>query len=574
MSYSAHKVEAKAALCAGLVEQGILPSLMAAVKHPGRGGVEVALEIELEPDAKGPVNVLPAEVEPGAGEVESDAAEVESGAAEEPKAVGSTEDLRLTLRIREVEVRAKELEVQAMHLHVRALELKRKPTAVSTPVSAASTPVSSTATSTSFDITKHVTLVPLFREAEVDSYFSAFAHIAAALNWPKEFWVLLLQCKLIGKAQEVCTSLSVNDSLQYDIVKKSILHAYELVPEAYHRKFRKSEKTADQTFVEFAREKHCLFERWIQASKVKDIEGLKELVLLEEFKKCLPDQLVVYLNEQKVTSLAKAAVLADEFTFTHKIIFPAGAAREVRGGKEKKRKSPTQIRRARQEETERLECFYCRESGHLIASCPGSKGPVGLIKVVSPPIRPDRIQGCDPEMEVESRFKPFLSQGFVSVTGEEKDRVPITILRDTGAHKSFMLDDVLPLSDKTACHTDVLVWGIEMSVLRAPLHRVYLHSPITPGPVKVAVRRQLPFKGVSFILGNDLAGGKVFPPPEAMDTPVATASDVTDPKATVFPLCAVTRAQARKFADVVSIADTFVAVEQKPSVGEKDSVKK
>lgn len=97
---------------------------------------------------------------------------------------------------------------------------------------------------------------------------------------------------------------------------------------------------------------------------------------------------------------------------------------------------------------------------------------MGLIKVVSPPICPDRTQGCNPEMEVESRFKTFLSQGFVSVTGEEKDRVPITILRDTGAHQSFMLDDVLPLSDKTAYHTDVLVWGIEMSVLCAPLHRV------------------------------------------------------------------------------------------------------
>ncbi|XP_026019405.1 NLR family CARD domain-containing protein 3-like [Astatotilapia calliptera] len=257
----------------GLVERGILPSPQAAVKRPGRGGVEVALEAEPEPDAKGPVSVSPAEVEPDADEAGSDVAEVGSGAAEEPQAVGSTEDLRLTLRIREIEVCAKELEVQAMHLRVTALELERKPAAVSTPVSAASTPVSSrpdtsTVTSPSFDITKHVKLVPPFREAEVDSYFDAFERIAAALSWPKEFWALLLQCKLIGKAQE---------------------------------KFRKSEKTAEQTFVEFALEKHRLFERWMQASKVKDIEGLKELVLLEEFKKCLPDQKVsgIRLDDQE-----------------------------------------------------------------------------------------------------------------------------------------------------------------------------------------------------------------------------------------------------------------------------------
>lgn len=53
-----------------------------------------------------------------------------------------------------------------------------------------------------------------------------------------------------------------------------------------------------------------------------------------------------------MTSLAKAAVLADEFPLTHKTIFPAGVAREVRGRQEKRIKPPKQARKARQEETE------------------------------------------------------------------------------------------------------------------------------------------------------------------------------------------------------------------------------
>ncbi|CAI5663468.1 uncharacterized protein LOC102079919 [Oreochromis niloticus] len=325
VSYSARKAEVKDALCAGLVERGILSALKAA-EQPGGAGVKVAPETEPEADAKGS-DV--AEVESDAAEVESEAAE--SGTAGEPLAGRSTEDLRLTLRIREVETRAKELEVQAMHLRVRALELERKPsTSVST--SASNHPSTSTTVSTGFDITNHVKLVPPFREAKVDSYFNAFERIAAALSWPKESWPLLLQCKLVGKAQEVCTSLSIEDSLDYDIMKKTVLQAYELVPEAYRQKFRKCEKTANQTFVEFAREKGRLFERWLQASKVKDLEGLKELILLEEFKKCLPDQVVIYLNEQKVTSLAKAAVMADEFTLTHKTIFSAAVAQNIRVG--------------------------------------------------------------------------------------------------------------------------------------------------------------------------------------------------------------------------------------------------
>ncbi len=83
-----------------------------------------------------------------------------------------------------------------------------------------------------FDVSKHIVLVPQFRETEVDSYFSALERIATSLRWPKEVWSLLLQCRLFGKAQEVCSMLSLEESLKYGSVKSAILRAYELVPEA------------------------------------------------------------------------------------------------------------------------------------------------------------------------------------------------------------------------------------------------------------------------------------------------------------------------------------------------------
>ena len=48
---------------------------------------------------------------------------------------------------------------------------------------------------------------------------------------------------------------------------------------------------------------------------------LSELMLLEEFKNSLSDRLVTYLDEQKVATLAQAAVLADEFVLTCKQTF-------------------------------------------------------------------------------------------------------------------------------------------------------------------------------------------------------------------------------------------------------------
>ncbi len=86
-------------------------------------------------------------------------------------------------------------------------------------------------------MSKNISLVLQFRETEVDSYFGVFERIASALNWSREVWPLLLQCKLTGKAQEVCATLSLEDSLKYDAVKAAILRAYELVPEAYRQRF-------------------------------------------------------------------------------------------------------------------------------------------------------------------------------------------------------------------------------------------------------------------------------------------------------------------------------------------------
>lgn len=88
----------------------------------------------------------------------------------------------------------------------------------------------------------------------------------------------------------------MEDSLHYDVVKSAILRTYELVPEAYRQRFRGQKKTATQTFVEFAREKGILFDRRCPSTKTSDFNSLPELMLLEEFKTCIPERTMVYIN--------------------------------------------------------------------------------------------------------------------------------------------------------------------------------------------------------------------------------------------------------------------------------------
>lgn len=71
--------------------------------------------------------------------------------------------------------------------------------------------------------------------------------------------------------------------------------------------------------MEFAQEKTALIDKRCTASDVKaDHESLLQLILLEDCKNTLPETLVMCLNEQKVATLSKTAILADEFMLTYK----------------------------------------------------------------------------------------------------------------------------------------------------------------------------------------------------------------------------------------------------------------
>ena len=77
----------------------------------------------------------------------------------------------------------------------------------------------------------------------------------------------------------------------------------------------------------------------------------------------------------------------------------------------------------------------------------------------------------------------------------------------------MILERSLPFSDVSATGENVLIQGIDMDVISVPLHKINLKSDLITGTVIVGVRPELPVKGVSMLLGNDLAGGKVIPEP-------------------------------------------------------------
>ena len=444
-----------------------------------------------------------------------------------------------------------------------------------------------------FDVTKHIRLVPPFQEKEVDKYFLHFEKVAENLNWPKEHWTLLLQSVLIGKAREIYTQLGVEQSHHYETVKELILKGYELVPEAYRQKFRNCKKDSNQTHVEFARNKEQLFDRWCCSKKIdQNYDKLRQLVLVEEFKRCIQSDVKTFLCEKQVETLEEAARLADDYYLTHKVSFiarpkPTSSHPQNKFMSGNSSGMPSQSNTSKPNSTSetksqyplsRPTCNYCKKPGHLVSECLKLKRklesdeakPTGLTTLRPRPqssIKTNTVDivtkpKSDSTMEI---FEPFMLNGFVSLSGDNCTPTPIKILRDTGASQSLILADILPFSEKTSSGTSVLIQGVECGTVNIPLHHVNLSSDLVTGLVVIGITPSLPFKGIHLLLGNDLAGDKVVVNPLVTDTPNIGHTDdpIEQEIPDLYPFCAVTRAMAKKAIlknsnSDIDLTDTFI----------------
>ena len=69
----------------------------------------------------------------------------------------------------------------------------------------------------------------------------------------------------------------------------------------YRQKFRNCKRENEQTHVEFARTKEQLFDRWCSSKKIgSDHEKLRQLMLVEEFKRCINSDIKSFVDEKQV----------------------------------------------------------------------------------------------------------------------------------------------------------------------------------------------------------------------------------------------------------------------------------
>ncbi len=328
--------------------------------------------------------------------------------------------------------------------------------------------------------------------------------------------------------------------------------------------------------MEFARDLVAQFSRWCSASKVSSFTELCNLVVLEQFKQSVPSCIAAYINERKVKTPSDAAVLADEYILTHKRIF---------GEQKLKSYGPKAFDRSQldldpvysKQDTENTarkdtNCNYCQKSGHWKNRCPALKKKgfdVSQVKstALTVPVESTKNSLTPFQMrtktlaaaEIAAGYAPFISEGFVSLVGSN-EKVAVKILRDSGALNTFICDSVLPFSPQSDTGRCVPVRGMGLTTIFVPVHKMFLSCSLVHGEVEVGVRPELPVEGVDVILGNDVAGARIWSDISRTDEQlvvpsVASAVEHPDfgvPAQTVSSACAVTRSMTASLSDTKS----------------------
>ena len=396
-----------------------------------------------------------------------------------------------------------------------------------------------------FDLAKNIKMVPAFTDFDPEDYFKTFEETASHLNWPRDQWVWLLRPKLTGKAAKVCRHLE--NTTDYQSVKQAILDAFSISVEGYRQSFRNKTKFTTQTYVEFASEKLREFRKWLKSAAVTTFAELENLIVLEEFKRKLPSNIMMYLEDREEKDLLKAASLADTYSLIHKVGNSKRTDQNVKPFLVKNSEALTDMAKA----SNVVRCGYCKKEGHTIKNCPDPKCKTSL------PFRNPFNPFLNFKGKSDGQYKPvshvhvekpvdlfddYKFDGSVALS-PDGEKYKVTILRDTGASQSLILRKALPNIDVNMTNDNVLTRDLSLIPCTVPLANIYLDCPIKKGNVVVGIRdAEFPVTGITFLLGNDLAGRLVVPNVIVTEKPVSETLE-PDPDCFVNPSCVVTRSK-------------------------------
>ena len=410
---------------------------------------------------------------------------------------------------------------------------------------------------------------------DLDAYLQRFERFAETAKWKKDGWASKLSALLSGRAQEVYSRLSEEAAKDYDKVKIALMKRYDLTEDGYRRKFRASKPEVDESPEQFIVRLDRYLLRWLELSDTeRTFDGLKDLIVKEQFIDSCPKDLAIHLRERAPETLSKIAKIADQYLEAHSKHLFSPVSRKPTVQPEKDEARNTQINPTA------LHCFKCNSRGHKAVNCPtltkrcflcgkqghearncrsGGRRSGGQNKDGNPVQRGQVSASClvqpskgkPTEEEVKFCIKddelllacgkkiPLLSSACVEPLTGVRSKMPVVkgrvgeksvdVLRDTGCSGIVVKRDLVSEDQFTGDFNVMLL--IDNTARKVPIAKIDVDTPYLKGQVEAQC---LPDAVYDLIVGN---------------VPGARAADDPDPswQGHVQEACAVTtRSQAKK----------------------------
>ena len=326
---------------------------------------------------------------------------------------------------------------------------------------------------------------------------------------------------LSGRALDVYSRLSEEDAVNYDKMKLALMKRYDLTEDSYRRKFTGSKPEVDESPDQLIVRLSTYLVRWLELSNTEHtFQGLKDLIVKEQFIKSCPKELAVHLRERAPETLEEIAKIADQYLAAHgKHLFsPVRARPPAQPERDETKKLPS--------DTSPMHCYKCNARGHKSVNCPNaarkcfmcgrqrhearncrSNGvrPGGQSKVVnsvpqnqvsagcivqSPLLKAtkEKIQSCiqDDQLVLAcGKTVPLLSSACVQPLSTARAKMPVLkgrvggktvdVLRDTGCSGVVVKKDLVSEDQYTGESSSMLL--IDNTVRKVPIAKISADTP-------------------------------------------------------------------------------------------------
>ena len=99
------------------------------------------------------------------------------------------------------------------------------------------------------------------------------------------------------------------EALDYERVKKVVLHRYEVNEETHRLRFRQEQKRPEESYRAWVCRTTDHFDRWMKDQEMT----VREAIIAEQVLMGVPEEMAVWLKERKPKSLEELGKLADDF---------------------------------------------------------------------------------------------------------------------------------------------------------------------------------------------------------------------------------------------------------------------